>query len=178
MSLENEKCVIVMDEGLPLGLIANTAAILGITLGKTLPEVVGAAVEDASGQSHLGIIEFPVPILRSTSEAIKVLRERLYLLEFQELTVVDFSDLAQSCKTYTEFAERMTQAPENSLNYLAVCRCCGDATISDFFDCAATTQSKNRVRDFKITHAVFDISAPFTGFHLLSNCSQTAKMAT
>ena len=65
MSLENEKCVIVMDEGLPLGLIANTAAIWGITLGKTLPEVVGAAVEDASGQSHLGIIEFPVPILRS-----------------------------------------------------------------------------------------------------------------
>ena len=33
------------------------------------------------------------------------------------------------------------------------------------------------MRDFKITHAVFDISAPFTGFHLLSNCSQTAKMA-
>ena len=49
MSLENEKCVIVMDEGLPLGLIANTAAILGITLGKTLPEVVGAAVE---GDTH------------------------------------------------------------------------------------------------------------------------------
>ena len=93
MSLENEKCVIVMDEGLPLGLIANTAAILGITLGKTLPEVVGAAVEDASGQSHLGIIEFPVPILRSTSEAIKVL------------------------------AERMTQAPENSLNYLGLAIC-------------------------------------------------------
>ena len=62
MSLENEKCVIIMDEGLPLGLIANTAAILGITLGKTLPEVVGAAVEDASSQSHLGIIEFPLSL--------------------------------------------------------------------------------------------------------------------
>lgn len=106
MSLENEKCVIVMDEGLPLGLIANTAAILGITLGKTLPEVVGAAVEDASGQSHLGIIEFPVPILRSTSEAIKVLRERLYLLEFQELTSCGFlrfsaklQDLHRICGT-------------------------------------------------------------------------------
>lgn len=123
MSLENEKCVIVMDEGLPLGLIANTAAILGITLGKTLPEVIGAAVEDASGRSHLGIIEFPVPILRSTPEAIKVLRERLYLPEFQELTVVDFSDLAQSCKTYTEFVERMSQAPENSLNYLGLAIC-------------------------------------------------------
>lgn len=52
-----------------------------------------------------------------------MLRERLYLLEFQELTVVNSSDLAQSCKTYTEFAERMTQAPENSLNYLGLAIC-------------------------------------------------------
>ena len=34
MDLENEKCVMIIDENLPLGLIANTAAILGITLGK------------------------------------------------------------------------------------------------------------------------------------------------
>ena len=29
-----EKCVMVLDEGLPPGLVANTAGILGITLGK------------------------------------------------------------------------------------------------------------------------------------------------
>ena len=34
MNLQNEKCVIVVDEELPLGIIANTAVILGITLGK------------------------------------------------------------------------------------------------------------------------------------------------
>ena len=33
MNVENEKCVIVVDENLPLGIIANTAAILGITMG-------------------------------------------------------------------------------------------------------------------------------------------------
>ena len=32
--LKNEKCVIVVDGSLPLGLIANTCAIMGITLGK------------------------------------------------------------------------------------------------------------------------------------------------
>lgn len=37
MNLQNEKCVIVVDEALPLGIIANTAVILGITLGKTMP---------------------------------------------------------------------------------------------------------------------------------------------
>ncbi|USF28474.1 hypothetical protein N510_003435 [Firmicutes bacterium ASF500] len=63
MDWQNEKCVMVIDESLPLGIIANTAAIMGITLGKKMPEVVGADVTDQSGNEHLGIIEFPVPIL-------------------------------------------------------------------------------------------------------------------
>ena len=40
MDLQNEKCVMVIDEHLPLGIIANTAAIMGITLGKKMPEEV------------------------------------------------------------------------------------------------------------------------------------------
>ena len=103
MDLQNEKCVMVIDENLPLGIIANTAAILGITLGKEMPEVVGANVADQSGNEHLGIIEFPVPILKGSPEIIKVIREKLYQPDFQDLTVVDFSDLAQGCKTYDEF---------------------------------------------------------------------------
>ena len=39
MNLQNEKCVMVIDENLPLGLIANTAAIMGITLGKEMPKL-------------------------------------------------------------------------------------------------------------------------------------------
>lgn len=34
MNLQSEKCVMVIDENLPPGIIANTAAIMGITLGK------------------------------------------------------------------------------------------------------------------------------------------------
>ena len=64
MDLQNEKCVLVIDEDLPLGIIANTATIMGITLGKKMPEVVGANVTDKTGKEHLGIIEFPVPILK------------------------------------------------------------------------------------------------------------------
>ncbi|MDQ0200724.1 hypothetical protein J2S10_003926 [Neobacillus ginsengisoli] len=37
MSNLETKCVLVIDENLPLGLIANTAAILGVTLGSMLP---------------------------------------------------------------------------------------------------------------------------------------------
>ncbi len=123
MDWQNEKCVMVIDGGLPLGMIANTAAIMGITLGKKMPEVVGADVTDQSGSEHLGIIEFPVPILRGTRPDIKQIREKLYQPEFQDLTVVDFSDLAQSCKTYDEFMEKMGRVSESDLQYLGVAIC-------------------------------------------------------
>ena len=123
MDLQNEKCVMVIDENLPLGLIANTAAIMGITLGREMPEVVGANVTDQSGNQHLGIIEFPVPILKGTPEVIKEIREKLYQPEFQDLSAVDFSDLAQGCKTYEEFTGKMAQTLEADLRYLGVALC-------------------------------------------------------
>ena len=121
--MRNEKCVMVIDETLPAGMIANTAAILGITLGKKLPEMVGADVTDQSGGEHLGIVSFPVPILGGTRPVIKRLRETLCQPDFQDLTVVDFSDLAQGCKTYDEFIEKMGRVPESTLQYFGIAIC-------------------------------------------------------
>ena len=123
MSLQNKKCVMIIDENLPLGIIANTAAIMGITLGREMPEVVGQNVTDQSGNEHLGIITFPVPVLQGSPETIKTIREKLHQPGFQDLTVVDFSDLAQSCKTYDEFTDKMRKTSENTLQYfgLAIC---------------------------------------------------------
>ncbi len=123
MDVQNEKCVMVIDESLPLGIIANAAAIMGITLGKKMPEVVGADVTDQNGNTHLGIIEFPVPILRGSSEIIEQIREKLYQQDFQDLTVVDFSDLAQSCKAYDEFIKKMSCTPESTLQYFGIAIC-------------------------------------------------------
>ncbi len=106
MSETNMKCVMIIDENLPLGLIANTAAVMGITIGQKFPEAVGGDVYDKTGRQHLGIIEFPVPILKGNPKLIRELREKLYESEFQELATVDFSDVAQSCKTYEEFIEK------------------------------------------------------------------------
>ena len=123
MDLQNGKCVMVIDESLLLGIIVNTAAIMGITMGKQMPEVAGADVYDRTGNEHLGIIEFPVPILKGNVDVIKAIREKLYEPEFSELTVVDFSDLAQGCKTYDEFMEKMKDVSERSLNYLGIAIC-------------------------------------------------------
>jgi len=132
MNYQNEKCVMIIDENLPLGIIANTAAIMGITLGKKLPETVGVDVIDQSGNKHLGIIEFPIPILRGTSETIKLIRQKLYAPDFQDLTVVDFSDLAQSCKTYCEFIDKISRVSESALQYFGIAICGAKKKINKF----------------------------------------------
>ena len=70
MDTKEMKCVMVIDEELPAGIIANTAGIMGITLGKYMPQVVGSTVTDADGNSHLGVIQFPVPILKGNKNKI------------------------------------------------------------------------------------------------------------
>lgn len=125
MDLQNEKCVMVIDEDLPLGIIANTAAILGFTLGKKRPDVVGADVTDKNGNPHLGIVALPVPILKGSAEVIQSIRETLFEPDYQELTVVDFSDVAQGCNVYSAFIQKMAQSPEENLRYYGVA-ICGD----------------------------------------------------
>ena len=45
----NMKCVMVMDEELPAGVAANTAALLGMTLGSRIEGAVGFDVVDQDG---------------------------------------------------------------------------------------------------------------------------------
>ncbi len=119
--MNNEKCVIVVDETLPIGLAANTAAILGITLGAKIPEVVGVNVLDGFGRGHLGIIEFPVPILKAPAAVMNKLRLTLYDSGYSDLTAADFSDIAQSCKTYDEYIDKISAAEDIRYFGIAVC---------------------------------------------------------
>ena len=71
MNPKNEKCVMIINQNLPAGVAANTAAIMGISLGKQKPQIVGPDVADKNGRYRPGIIEFPVPILKGSSETCR-----------------------------------------------------------------------------------------------------------
>lgn len=123
MNIENEKCVMIIDENLPRGMIANTAAILGITMGMKKPDVVGLDAADKEGNQHMGIIQFPVPILKGNEKILRQLRVKLFSEEYADLTVVDFTKLAQGCKTYDEFLLKMVECSEEDLSYIGVAIC-------------------------------------------------------
>lgn len=120
MNLPEQKCVMVIDHSLPLGLIANTAAMLGISIGNLHPEMVGEDVTDASGNTHLGISTYPISMLKGDEALLKELRLRLFEPEFAGLTAVDFSDVAQKINVYADFAKKTAETPEREHVYFGI----------------------------------------------------------
>ncbi|HRX58593.1 MAG TPA: DUF2000 domain-containing protein [Eubacteriales bacterium] len=125
MNQHELKCVMLIDSELPLGVIANTSAILGVTLGEHFPELVGMDVTDASGKTHRGIITVPVAMLKGSRDGLKELRKRLYEPEFSDLTTIDFSDVAQHCNVYSEYIASAASMSEEDHTYLGIA-ICGD----------------------------------------------------
>lgn len=119
MSIE-KKCVLLIDESLPTGLIANTATILGMSLGKENPELVGPHVVDADNRKHTGIIYIPAPILKSNKQDLFDLREKLYEEEFEELDIVDFTDVSQRLKNYDQYIEKFGRTNPEDIGYLGI----------------------------------------------------------
>jgi hypothetical protein len=120
MDLQTTKCVMIIDEHLPPGMIANTAAVLGVTIGKHFPESVGPDVFDKDGNCHPGIIAIPIPALKGNSALIKELREKTNQPKYAPLTVIDFSETAQSCNTYDVFTEKIANVSEPDLRYFGI----------------------------------------------------------
>ena len=120
MNQSDKKCVMVIDANLPLGVIANTSAILGVSIGKQAPQAVGRDVLDASGKTHPGIITVPITVLKGDEALLKNLRAKLYEPEYAEMQVVDFSNVAQSCNVYEEYVASAAETPEREHTYYGV----------------------------------------------------------
>lgn len=120
MNEPEQKCVVVIDNSLPLGLIANTAAILGTTLGATLPQMVGRDVCDASGNAHRGINTVPTTVLQAGEELLRSIRQKLYEPEFADLLAVDFSDVAQRIHIYEDYLREAEKIETSAFQYFGI----------------------------------------------------------
>ncbi len=114
------KCVLIIDNAQPTGIIANTASVLSITIGNHVKGMVSHDVYDKQGDKHIGITQIPIPILGATSEKIKEIRKHLFSLNSEDIIVVDFSDIAQRSKTYEQYESVMQNIDENDIRYIGI----------------------------------------------------------
>src|SRR5215216_3321660 len=70
------RCITVVDESLPPGLASNATAMLAVTLGATVAGLPGAALVDADGDVHPGLIPQGLTVLRAPADRVGDLRAR------------------------------------------------------------------------------------------------------
>ena len=109
------RCVVVVDEGLAPGLAANAAAVIALTLGTKLPDLVGEDFTDGAGERHPGLITTGLPVLRAPATDLPALRAKA--LE-AEVGVVGFPAHGQTTTDYEAF--RAMVAETDSPAYLGL----------------------------------------------------------
>lgn len=119
VSAPEHKLAIVIDRELTGGLVANTAAVLAMSLGSRLESVIGPDLKDADGSPHLGITTLPIPVLVADQDELRQLRGRA-LDDAGGLLLVDFPDCAQRSRTYDDYTEQLGSSGEKDLSYLGV----------------------------------------------------------
>ena len=113
------KCVLVIDENLPVGVIANTSAILALSLGKLIPDMVGNDFQDHDGNTRRGITTHPIPALKGNAELLRSIREKLKGYE-SDLIVVDLLGATRTTRSYEEYIQVVQSTPEQNQEYLGI----------------------------------------------------------
>ena len=112
-----QRCVIVVDAALPVGKAANAAAVIALTVGQRHPELVGAALVDADGIAHPGLIPIGIAVLAAGREELPGIRAKGVEIGCD---VVDFPVQGQETNDYQAFCDAVGKVATVDLNYLGV----------------------------------------------------------
>ena len=99
--------MVVVDEALAPGPAANAAAVMAMTLGTKVPELVGEEFQDGAGERHPGLITSGLPVLRARAEELPALRARAVEAD---VGVVGFPVFGQTTNDYDAFREMVAES--------------------------------------------------------------------
>lgn len=114
----HHRCTIVIDNQLPAGLAMNAASVIGISFGKLIENLVGPDRQSEDGLNYPGVIYAPLPVLLAEGNTLRELQK--ISSTDTEIFAMPFSALAQSCKTYDEYGERIASANSDNIELVAI----------------------------------------------------------
>ena len=105
-----KKAIIAVSNKLPVGLKANIAAVLCMSLGKSYPDLVGPPAITRDGVTITGITTIPVPILEANPEQLF----DLFNANSLDL-VVPFNEAAMTTKNYSDYQAKLLESQSEEL---------------------------------------------------------------
>lgn len=116
--MQEQRCVMILNEALPPGKATNAAAVIALTLGQRHPRFVGEPLFDAELRDYPGLIPVGIPVLAASQAEFVVLRERCAASEGFDLIL--FPEEGQSTTDYQAFSEAMRQIPGEAWRLLGL----------------------------------------------------------
>lgn len=108
--------VVVIAADAPLGVALNTAALLGVGLGRHHDDAVGPTTADAGGTPHTGMCVYPIPVLRGDDLG----RLRAQAAARPDVTIHDMHQVAQQARTYEQMAATLAGTKPDDIQYLGL----------------------------------------------------------
>lgn len=115
--MNDERCVVILNEELPVGKAANAAAVLSLTLGQRYPHFVGESLVDGSGNSWPGLIPFGIPVLAANNTQLRSLLGQCAERQFDALI---FPLEGQMTVDYPAFSAAVSQIATDDLQHLGL----------------------------------------------------------
>jgi hypothetical protein len=114
---EPSRCVIIVDEALPVGRAANAAAVIALTLGKRHPYLAGADLLDRSGFAHPGLIPIGIAVLAAPGPQLAEVRAKALACN---IDVVAFPRQGQETNDYNAFGASVAEVTTEALRYVGL----------------------------------------------------------
>lgn len=112
------RCTIIIDKDLPAGLAMNAASVIGISFGRTVENLVGPDMQSLDNVNFPGVIYAPLPVLLASGHSLREIQ--VSAESDEEIYVMQFSALAQSCKTYNEYGEKISSVKSENIELVAI----------------------------------------------------------
>lgn len=113
------KIVMVVNKELPAGLVANTTAVLGITLGNQTRDIIGSDCMDKEQICHKGITQETIPVLGAGKDILKKIYHSCIKNDLVEM--IDFNQIAQKCRDYSEYTQKLLETRNRDLEFSGLC---------------------------------------------------------
>lgn len=113
------KIVMVVNTELSAGLVANTTAVLGISLGNANKEILGPDCVDGSDIIHKGITHISIPILGTDGHTLKMIYAQS--IQNDHIDVIDFNQIAQGCRDYSDYACKLSNSAQDEIEFSGLC---------------------------------------------------------
>ena len=111
------RCVVVVDEALAPGKAANAAAVMAMTLGTKVPQLIGEDFEDGAGDAHAGLFRHGLPVLKARGEQLRELRTKAVAAS---VGVIGFPANGQQTNDYDDFRAMVATLTEPAYLGLAL----------------------------------------------------------